>query len=127
MKIKFMIGIFIMIIMQGHAYAFAGNCKANNGRTGYIQGVYIGVDDGNDGSVTFNFLPNGSKKEVTISFYNYVSSKHNVILPDDIVAAENTRAAFSLLLTAYSSGSPIKIMRCYKDGLVAFGMGQNRL
>ncbi|PHM66729.1 hypothetical protein [Xenorhabdus sp. KJ12.1] len=70
MKIKFMIGIVIMMLMQGHAYAFAGNCKKNEGRTGYVQAVYIGVDNGNDGSVTFNFLPDGSKKTVTISFYN---------------------------------------------------------
>ncbi|WP_193757015.1 hypothetical protein, partial [Xenorhabdus sp. KJ12.1] len=58
---------------------------------------------------------------------NYVSSKHNAVFPDDVVAAENTRVAFSLLLTAYSSGSPIKIMRCYGDGVVAFGTGQSGL
>ncbi|MDC9589617.1 hypothetical protein PSI23_09950 [Xenorhabdus sp. XENO-10] len=129
MKIKFLISIFIIMVMQGHAYAFAGNCNANNKKTGYVQSIYIGVDNDNDGSVTFKFLPKGSKEKeaITLSFYNYISSKHNVILPDDRVAAQNARAAYTLLLTAYSSGSPIKIMRCYKDGVVAFGMGQGPL
>ncbi|CDG87335.1 hypothetical protein XBFFL1_1530007 [Xenorhabdus bovienii str. feltiae Florida] len=35
--------------------------------------------------------------------------------------------AYTLLLTAYSSGSPIKIMRCYGNGVVALGMGQGSL
>ncbi|SFN99843.1 hypothetical protein [Xenorhabdus japonica] len=127
MKIKFLISIFIIMVMQSHAYAFAGHCDKNNGKTGYVQSIYIGVDNSNDGSVSFNFLPKGSKEAITLSFYNYISSKHNTILPDDTVAAQNARAAYTLLLTAYSSGSPIKIMRCYKDGVVAFGIGQGSL
>ncbi|MDC9598208.1 hypothetical protein [Xenorhabdus anantnagensis] len=124
MKIKFLISIFIIMIMQRHAYAFAGNCNANNKKTGYVQSIYIGADNDNEGSVTFNFLPKGSKEAITISFYNYISSKNNTIFPDSTVAAQNARAAYVLLLTAYSSGSLIKIMRCYSDGVMALGMGR---
>ncbi|OTA14559.1 hypothetical protein Xvie_03588 [Xenorhabdus vietnamensis] len=125
MKIKFLISIFIIMVMQGHA--FARNCDANDKKTGYVQSIYIGVDNENDGSVTFNFLPKGSKEAITLSFYNYISSKQNTIFPDDMVAAQNARAAYTLLLTAYSSGSPIKIMRCYGNGVVALGMGHGSL
>ncbi|MCP9269952.1 hypothetical protein M5U04_18145 [Xenorhabdus sp. XENO-1] len=127
MKIKFLISVFIIIVIPGYSYAYSGNCDANNKKTGYVQAIYLGVDNGNDGSVTFKFLPKGSKEALTLSFYNYISSKHNTILPDDMVAAQNARAAYTLLLTAYSSGSPIKIMRCYGNGVVALGMGQGSL
>ncbi|WP_340618917.1 hypothetical protein [Xenorhabdus entomophaga] len=127
MKIKFLISLFIIMVIPGYSYAYAGNCDANNKKTGYVQAIYLGVDNDNGGSVTFNFLPKGSKEALTLSFYNYISSKHNKILPDDMVAAQNARAAYTLLLTAYSSGSPIKIMRCYGNGVVALGMGQGSL
>ncbi|MBD2799718.1 hypothetical protein ID854_04410 [Xenorhabdus sp. M] len=122
MKLKIILTILIFMTMNNYAYSYAGNCDKNLNKIGYVSAVYLGVDDDADAEITFNFTPKGSTEASTISFYNYITGTWSQTTTDR-VGGLNARALYALLLTAYTSGSTVKIMRCYSDGLVALGVG----
>ncbi|AOM41483.1 hypothetical protein [Xenorhabdus hominickii] len=122
-KLKIILSFFILMVINNHACAYAGNCSKNLNKTGYVTSVYLGVDDNKDARITFGFKENNSNTITTISLYNYITGTDNKFT-NDSNASKNAQAAYAMLLTAYTSGSPVKIMRCYSDGVVGFGIGQ---
>ncbi|PHM63609.1 hypothetical protein [Xenorhabdus ishibashii] len=121
MKFKITLIIFIAMIINNYAYSYAGNCNNNLNKKGYVTAVYLGVDDDQDARITFNFRPVDSKTTTTISLYNYITGTKDKTTFNS-TASKNARAAYALLLTAYTTGTSVKIMRCYDNGVVGFGI-----
>ncbi|MBD2792448.1 hypothetical protein ID852_12800 [Xenorhabdus sp. 42] len=125
MKLKFILTIIIAMAINNYAYSYAGNCDANLNKIGYVATVYMGADDLNDGGVTFNFVPDDTSKAVTISFYHKMSDIGTWKNPLSELPSKNVRALYAILLTAYVSGSKVKIQRCYSNGVVALGISND--
>jgi len=97
---------FAFVAQTAHATP-AYNCDASYQAIGRVSEVMLGVDDKNDKRISFTFVNEATKNSTTISVHNKI----------DTAAGQ---AAYSLLLTAFTTRSRVQIGRCTSKEATAF-------
>jgi hypothetical protein len=105
-SLRFLSGTTLVLFAQTAGATPAYNCDASYQAIGRVSEVLLGVDDKNDKRISFTFVNEATKLPTTISVHNKIDTADG-------------QAAYSMLLTAFTTRSRVQIDRCTSKELTA--------